>query len=281
MKGLTREEVRVRLSEKIRARRPIVIAGAGCGLAARAEDMGGADFIGLYHSSYYRWECYKLNNYRVNCNQLTLDMLRAARCVVKNSLLLPGVICHDATIDPSDYCDELIRLGASGLMSFPTVTGYEGRLRDMYEDAGYGLEYEMEFLRVGQKKGLFTFAYCWNEEQVYQMAGRGADVLLCHMGATVGGLQQCSKGDNRTLDDCVRMVNTWSGIAKKLDPNILIFAHGGPISSPEDTQYIYDHTDAVGFLGASSIERIPVETPIVAATKAFKAVPCARKEYET
>ena len=72
------------------------------------------------------------------------------------------------------------------------------------------------------------------------------------------------------------MVNRMTEIAKKLDPQILIFVHGGPISSPEDTQYIYERTDAVGFLGASSIERIPVETPIVQAAKAFKAVPCRR-----
>lgn len=274
MKGMNREEVRTRLNEKIAQRHPIVIAGAGCGLAAKAADLGGADFVGLYHSSFYRWECYKLNNYRVNCNQLTLDMMHVAGRVVKNALLLPGVICHDPTVDPEDYCDELIRLGASGLMSFPTVTGYEGRLRDMYEDAGFGLDYEMKFLRIGQRKGLFTFAYCWNEKQVCQMAGAGADVLLCHMGATVGGLQQCSKGDGRTLDDCVRMINSMTEIAKKIDPQIMIFAHGGPISSPEDTQYIYERTGAVGFLGASSIERIPVETPIVQAAKAFKAVPC-------
>lgn len=59
--------------------------------------------------------------------------------------------------------------------------------------------------------------------------------------------------------------------ARAHNPDILIFAHGGPISSPEDTAYIYEHTESVGFLGASSIERIPVERPLMEAVKDFKA----------
>ena len=59
--------------------------------------------------------------------------------------------------------------------------------------------------------------------------------------------------------------------AKKGNPDIMIFAHGGPISGPEDTAYIYGHTEAVGFLGASSIERIPVEKPLENAVKEFKS----------
>jgi predicted TIM-barrel enzyme len=51
----------------------------------------------------------------------------------------------------------------------------------------------------------------------------------------------------------------------------MLFAHGGPIAFPDDTQYIYEHTDSVGFLGASSVERLPVEKPLEEATAAFKA----------
>jgi predicted TIM-barrel enzyme len=36
-------------------------------------------------------------------------------------------------------------------------------------------------------------------------------------------------------------------------------------------EYIYRHTQAVGFVGASSIERIPVEKAIQQITKTFKS----------
>ena len=54
-------------------------------------------------------------------------------------------------------------------------------------------------------------------------------------------------------------------------PDILCMAHGGPIEEPEDTEYIYRHTRAVGFVGASSIERIPTEKAIQMKTRDFKS----------
>ena len=42
-----------------------------------------------------------------------------------------------------------------------------------------------------------------------------------------------------------------------------MLCHGGPISEPEDAQYILEHTKGiVGFFGASSIERLPTEIAI-------------------
>src|SRR6266542_1880538 len=51
----------------------------------------------------------------------------------------------------------------------------------------------------------------------------------------------------------------------------IVLAHGGPISSADDTRYLYENTDAQGFLGASSMERIPVEAALVDAVRAFKS----------
>ena len=49
------------------------------------------------------------------------------------------------------------------------------------------------------------------------------------------------------------------------------------ISTPEDTQYIYDHTESVGFLGASSAERIPIEGPLEDAVRQFKSAKLHKK----
>jgi hypothetical protein len=43
-------------------------------------------------------------------------------------------------------------------------------------------------------------------------------------------------------------------------------------ATPEDAAYVLARTDAVGFVGASSMERLPVETAIAATTRAFKAI---------
>ena len=58
----------------------------------------------------------------------------------------------------------------------------------------------------------------------------------------------------------------------KVNPDILCLGHGGPFAEPEDTRYLYGHTDAVGFVGASSIERIPVEKAIKRVLQEFKSI---------
>ena len=59
--------------------------------------------------------------------------------------------------------------------------------------------------------------------------------------------------------------------------DVIYLSHGGPISTPEDAAYVNEHTDAVGFVGASSLERMAVEEPLTNLTKEFKAIPVKRK----
>jgi predicted TIM-barrel enzyme len=59
--------------------------------------------------------------------------------------------------------------------------------------------------------------------------------------------------------------------------DIIFLSHGGPINTPEDAAYINEHTDCVGFVGASSLERMAVENSLVDLTKQFKAIPVKRK----
>ena len=39
-------------------------------------------------------------------------------------------------------------------------------------------------------------------------------------------------------------------------------AHGGPFEDPESVRTVFERTDVVGYLGASSIERLPVERAV-------------------
>jgi predicted TIM-barrel enzyme len=58
--------------------------------------------------------------------------------------------------------------------------------------------------------------------------------------------------------------------AKRIKPDVIVLCHGGPIAEPEDAQYILDHTEGVvGFYGASSMERLPVEPAIANRVRQF------------
>ena len=55
--------------------------------------------------------------------------------------------------------------------------------------------------------------------------------------------------------------------------DIFFLSHGGPICTPEDAAYINEHTDCVGFVGASSLERLAVEKSLTDLTRKFKSIP--------
>ena len=60
--------------------------------------------------------------------------------------------------------------------------------------------------------------------------------------------------------------------ARKVNPTVIALAHGGPIAEPEDVAYVLKHSNAQGFVGASSMERLPVERAIVKVVQDLKAL---------
>jgi predicted TIM-barrel enzyme len=52
----------------------------------------------------------------------------------------------------------------------------------------------------------------------------------------------------------------------------LIVAHGGPFEDPATVARVVATTDVVGYLGASSIERLPVERAVSGVVREFKAL---------
>lgn len=159
-------------------------------------------------------------------------------------------------------------------MNFPTVGLIDGRFRQELEDTGMGYSVEINTLKMGKELGLFTLGYAFNVEEARLVGKAGLDVLICHMGLTAGGSIGSKYAENKlTLEKSAELVKEMTAAAREGSKDIMIFAHGGPIAYPEDTRYIYENTEAVGFLGASSIERIPIEIPLKEACQQFKNIP--------
>jgi predicted TIM-barrel enzyme len=63
--------------------------------------------------------------------------------------------------------------------------------------------------------------------------------------------------------------------AKEVRPkkDFLAITHGGIMADPKTTKPVLEATEAVGYLGASSIERTPVEPAVVKVCQDFKNLP--------
>lgn len=275
-KQYTREEVISRLKQSIAAGKPVIIAGAGTGISGKFAEKGGVDLIGVYNSGLFRMDgkgsLAGLMPY-ADANQIVIDLAHRVFPVIKETPMIAGICGTDPTREMRPYLTYLKELGFSAVMNFPTVGLIDGRFRQELEDTGMGYAVEIETLKIARELGFFTLGYAFNVEEAALVGKAQLDTVICHMGLTVGGSIGSKFSEAVTLDRSAALIQEMTSAAKANYKDIMIFAHGGPISGPEDTAYIYAHTDSIGFLGASSIERIPIEVPLMEAVRRFKNVP--------
>jgi predicted TIM-barrel enzyme len=270
---VTRAEALARLREQVKAGRPVIGAGAGTGLSAKCAEAGGADLVIVYNSGRYRMagrgSLAGLLPYG-DANAIVVEMAGEVIPVVRETPVLAGVCGTDPFRLMPAFLRQLRELGFTGVQNFPTVGLFDGTFRANLEETGMGYGLEVEMIRAARGLDLLTAPYVFDAESAHAMAEAGADVLVPHMGLTTSGTIGAQTAI--TLDEAVERVQAMHDAAKAVDPDILVLCHGGPIAEPEDAAYVLARCDAVGFVGASSMERLPVERALTEQTRRFKAV---------
>ena len=266
------------LMEKFRAMaargEPIVGGGAGIGLSAKCEEAGGIDLIVIYNSGRYRMagrgSLAGLLAYG-DANAIVVEMAREVLPVVKRTPVLAGVNGTDPFRGMEAFLDEIKALGFAGVQNFPTVGLIDGTLRANLEETGMSYSLEVDMIAAARKKDMLTTPYVFNEGEAEAMARAGADIIVCHLGLTAGGAIGAQTGHK--LNECPELIDAWAGAALKVRPDILVLAHGGPIAEPADADYIMKSaTTCHGFYGASSMERLPLETALTEQVRRFKTI---------
>src|SRR4051812_3400659 len=213
-----------------------------------------------------------------DANAIVVEMAGEILPVVEHTPVLAGVCATDPFRQMPLFLEELQRLGFSGVQNFPTVGLFEGLTRQTFRETGLGYRLEVEMIRTAHDLGLFTMPYVFDEEQAAAMAAAGADVVVPHMGTTTSGTVGARTAP--TLDECVPRIASMRDAARAVNPDTIVLCHGGPIAEPEDAQVILDRVPGVvGFLGASSTERLPVERAITATVNQFKSISIASEAH--
>lgn len=271
---ITREEALKRLQAEIKANKPIIGAGAGTGLSAKCSEAGGTDLIIIYNSGRYRMagrgSLAGLLPYG-DANAIVMEMAGEVLPVINSAPVLAGVCGTDPFRLMPVFLRQLKESGFTGVQNFPTVGLIDGNFRANLEETGMGYDKEVEMIRLAHEIGLLTAPYVFDEEQAEKMARAGADILVPHIGLTTSG--SIGAKTAVTLDEAVARVQAMHDAAKKINPDIIVLCHGGPIATPEDAAYVLKHTTGVvGFFGASSMERLPTETAITENMRQFKKI---------
>jgi predicted TIM-barrel enzyme len=263
-----------RLRATVDAGKPVIGAGAGTGLSAKAAEMGGVDLIIIYNSGRYRMagrgSLSGLLAYG-DANQVVVDMSREVLPVVRDTPVLAGVNGTDPFRLMDRFLDELAGMGFAGVQNFPTVGLFDGVFRQNLEETGMGYALEVEMIRLAHARDLLTAPYVFDVDSAVAMAEAGADIIVAHLGLTTSGTIGARTAV--TLAEAADRVQRMRDAAAAVNPELLVLCHGGPIAEPADAAHVLANTTGVvGFFGASSMERLPTERAIAQQAREFKSI---------
>lgn len=259
-----REDILAKLRAKVAAGQSIVGGGAGTGISAKMSEAGGVDLLVIYNSGRFRMagrgSLSGMMPYG-DANQIVMEMAREVLPVVKRTPVLAGVCGTDPFRMMELFLRDVMAAGFAGVQNFPTVGLIDGTFRQGLEETGMGYGLEIDMIRLAHEMDLLTTPYVFEPDEATAMAQAGADILIPHLGLTTKGTIGATTAVG--LEESARRVQAMHDAAKRVNPDVLVLCHGGAIAEPADAQYILDHTDGiVGFYGASSMERLPVEPAI-------------------
>ncbi|KAF3213095.1 hypothetical protein TWF106_005051 [Orbilia oligospora] len=297
----SRSEALKRFRDSIHANQVIIGSGAGVGISAKLVEDGGADFIALYNSGLYQMHglgsLAGLMPYG-DANSIVCDMVcphnilyatpvrtaiqqilkiqgnPKAQTILPQIKLLPaiaGVCATDPFRDLSVFLPHLRTFGFIGIQNFPTVGLIDGNFRQALEETGMSYDKEVEMIELAHSLDFLTIPYVFTVEQAVDMTNAGADVIVVHFGLTSQG--SIGAKNAISIDDAAKAAQEIRDAVVNIREDIIVLAHGGPISTLEAFKDIMKDTKGVhGFLGASTFERIPLDTTLPGTVKEFKGL---------
>jgi predicted TIM-barrel enzyme len=271
-RSFTRGAILERLRATLARGEPVIAAAAGAGIVAKCSEIAGADLIVILCTGYSRMRGIPTTVTLGNATSMTLDIYPQVDNVVERTPIVGGIEATDPTRRRlPGVLQQFRNLGFDGITNFPSVGAIPswGRARS---DVGQGIEREYELIELARQQDLFTIGCGFSAEHAKGLAAAGADVIVARCGLTVGGMTGPTE-PQLPLDEAVAHVQAIVESAQAENPEVICLAHGGPFATPDDTDYLYQHTDVQGFFGESSIERIPIEEGVKAEIAALKAQP--------
>ncbi len=269
----TRSEVIERLHATLKKGEAIIAAGAGTGISAKFIERGGADLLMIYNSGRFR-----MMGHGSTCGMMAYGDANAIAMEIGEFEVLPvvdeiPVICGVHATDPRrrmwHWLLKIRDMGFSGINNFPTHTLVDGHFRAVLEETGMSVRQEYEMVALARRMDLFSIVYVATPEEAVEMARAGADAIIAHVGTTVGGSIGVQKAVV-TWDFAIQRTQEIIEAVRRVRRDVLFLAHGGPINTPADADRILKSTAVVGFVGASSLERMAVEESLTGLTREFK-----------
>jgi DNA-binding NtrC family response regulator/predicted TIM-barrel enzyme len=259
---------------------PVVAVVAGSGLVASCAVEAGADLIMVLNAGLYR----NLGTGSLaaflpygNANDQTESLLREQVLPRMHGVpIVAGVFAADETIRLEMRLKRLKALGVEGVVNWPAIGFLDGHFRVLVEDEGLGTACEAKMLAMAHSMGLATFGFALSPEEVASFLNVGVDGLILDLGLTRDVADVRQRRDQ--LQTAIVRLNGMLATVERESPGKLCLAFGGPITTPEDLEQVFRHSEIHGFAGGSVFERLPVQSVLVSTVRRFKNIALGRGE---
>ena len=272
----SRDEILDKLQRKVQQRIPIFIASAGNGLVAQMLEKAGADCINTFSGA------------RLRANGMgTMSMLWPILDSNKQTLdyteqdILPAIkgdsficACINANDPLKDMISVLERLKSMGVFSVsnigPSISYYDkdSQIYQVLTNSGITFDNEIAMLKAAKELGLVTIALAFDmEDSIRVVTEAQPDVFCYHAGTTKGGLKGYDSGE--TIEQTAERTEAAYQKLRSIKPDLMLIAHGAAMETPEDGQFMLNHTSGHGIWTGSSTERIPIEKAVFETASRF------------
>ena len=265
------------LAEILRKKTPgdtnLLVGGAiGVGMTAEAAVRGGADFLLTLNAGRFRVmgaaslaALLPLNN----SNQFTDAFTRREILDRVDVPVLFGACCFDPDASPEQIVAQVCETGYHGITNFPSAIHFDGQFRQRLEEAGLGFAREARMLALAREAGLMTLGYAKTRAEIAQLVSTEVDMICLNFGWNAGGVQAVAQ--SFTIAEAADRARRIFAQVRSRAPDMLCFVEGGPIISPDDMFRVCDEARADGYVGGSTLDRMPLEMSVTERTSAFKA----------
>ena len=280
-KRIATADVLERLRDKVRRRVPIMIASAGGGLVARLLEEQGVDCINTFSGARLRANGMGTMSMMwpiLDSNRQTLDYTRedimpalSGRAFVcglpERERSAQGHARRARRLPPNGRRRgvehrPVRQLRGRGQRDSPRADERRHHARQRDRHAAPRPARRWTWSRSGSRSRTRTRCGVVEEARPH--------VFCYHAGTTRGGLT--GYDDGRTIADTAAATEKVYRAAREIDPDVILVGHGAAMETPEDAQYMLDHTSGHGFWTGSSTERLPIERAVTAAAAEFAAL---------
>lgn len=275
-KRMTAQQVLDKLTAKVASRQPVTIASAGSGLVARLLEDAGVDCINTFSGARLRangmgtmsmmWPILDSNAQTMSYTRE--DILPA---LGGRSFVCACLNANDPLRDMAVVLDDLQRMGVVSVSNIGPSISYVDKGSEIYRvltSAGITLQNEIDMLKLARELGMLSVGLAFDKEDALAIvAGARPQVFCYHAGTTKGGRAGYDNGS--TIQETAADAEDVFRAIRAIDSEVILVAHGAAMETPEDTQFLLDHTSAQGFWTGSSTERLPIERAVSEAARTF------------